>query len=95
MQKIGISFRARLSADQVREKYIRPLRAAINDSSAGIYANYLRQADPDAIAPTEHLLIFEVNDFKEGLRLLRVELEEIGMPDGIQFQNLNPSSPRY
>ena len=95
MDKVGISFRARLSADEVLATYIQPLRTVIKDANAGIYANYLRQADPEAIEPTEHLLIFEVNNFKEGLRLMRMELERVGLPEGIQFQNLNPSSPGY
>ena len=61
----------------------------------GIYANYLRQADPESLEPTEHLLVFEVRDFKAGLRQLRVKLEELGVPEGTQFHNLNPSSPGY
>ena len=95
MDKIGISFRAQLDPDQMREKYIQPLRTAITEARAGVYANYLRQADPEAIAPAEHLIVFEVNDFKESLRLLRLELEKLDVPEGIQFQNLNPSSPSY
>ena len=61
----------------------------------GIYSNYLRQVDPHDIEPTAHLLVFEVNQFKEGLRLLRVTLEELGRIEGIEFQNLNPSQPGY
>lgn len=95
LDKIGISFRSGQSPDEVREAYVKPLRKAIQGAKAGIYANYLRQVDPDAIEPTEHLLVFEVHDFKEGLRLLRVEIEKLGMPEGMQFQNLNPSAPPY
>lgn len=95
MDKIGISFRSGLSAEQVSEEYITPLRAALKENRDGIYTNYLRQADPAATQPTEHLLVFEVNDFKAGLRILRTQLEKIGFPDGTQFQNLNPSSPGY
>ncbi len=95
MEKIGIAFRSTLTAHEVRDSYIKPLRAALKKHRAGIYSNHLRQVDPDAVAPTEHLLVFEVNDFKEGLRLLRVELEKIGLPGEVQFQNLNPSSPGY
>ena len=95
MDKVGISFRSPLTPDEVRETYVKPLRAALKNSSAGIYANYLRQVDPDAIEPIEHLLVFEVHDFKTGLRLLRLELEQLGMLEGMQFQNLNPSLPGY
>ncbi|HCK41578.1 MAG: hypothetical protein CMJ72_10185 [Planctomycetaceae bacterium] len=95
MHKIGLSFQSPLSADEVRAKYIRPLSATISEAGAGIYANYLRQVDPDDIQPTEHLLIFEAHDFKQALRLLRVQIEKIGLPEGVQFQNLNPSSPGY
>ena len=44
---------------------------------------------PDAIEPTEHLLVFEVSDFKTGLRCLRLEAEKIGMPEEVLFQNLH------
>ncbi|NOY40414.1 MAG: hypothetical protein GXP26_01070 [Planctomycetes bacterium] len=95
MEKIGLAFRSSLTSNEVRDTYIKPLRAALKEHQAGIYSNHLRQVDPDAITPTEHLLVFEVNDFKEGLRLLRVELEKIGFPEATRFQNLNPSSPGY
>lgn len=95
MDKVGISFRSSLTADQVREQYIRPLRAVLKEATAGIYTNYLRQVDPDSSDGTEHLLIFELQDFKAGLRLMRVELERIGLPGDVQFQNLSPSQPGY
>ncbi len=95
MERVGISFRSTLTPDEVRERYIKPLRAALQRDAAGIYSNYLRQVDPEAVEPTEHLLVFEVNDFKAGLRCLRLEAEEIGMPEELLFQNLNPSRPGY
>ena len=95
LEKIGLAFRSTLTADEVREKYITPLRAAFEETRAGIYSNYLRQVGADAVAPTEHLLVFEVHDFKQGLRLLRTKIEQLGPPDEMQFQNLNPSSPGY
>ncbi len=95
MEKVGISFRSILTYDDVRERYIKPLRAALEREAAGIYSNYLRQVDPDAVEPTEHLLVFEVNDFKAGLRCLRLEAERLGMPADLSFQNLNPSEPGY
>ena len=95
MERVGISFRSTLTSEEVRERYVNPLRAALERDSAGIYSNYLRQVDPDAIEPTEHLLVFDVNDFKVGLRCLRLEAEKIGMPEEILFQNLNPSQPGY
>ena len=95
MHKVGISFRSELSADEVREKYIRPLREAVKQQRAGVYSNYLRQVDPDETSFTEHLLVFEFQDFKVGLRLLRLELEKLDVPDDVQLQNLNPSKPAY
>jgi len=95
MHKIGIAFRSRLSPDEVRDQFIRPLRAVLKAENAGIYTNYLRQVDPDSNDETEHLLVFELRDFKAGLRLLRVELESIGIPGEVQFQNLSPSQPGY
>ena len=94
MDKVGISFRSTLSAEEVRTKYINPLRAALRHNKAGIYSNHLRQVDPQATA-TEHLLVFEVHDFKEGLGLLRTELEKTGTPEGLALHNLNPSQPGY
>lgn len=95
MHKVGVSFRSDLTADEVREKYIRPLRSAVREEQAGIYSNYLRQVDPDESAGAEHLIVFEIQDFKAGLRLLRLELEKLDLPDEVQLQNLNPSTPGY
>ncbi len=95
MHKVGIAFRSALTPDEVRDKYIRPLRAALKETHAGIYSNHLRQVDPDSTEATEHLLIFEVQDFKAGLRVLRLELEKLGIPGEVQLQNLDPSKPGY
>ena len=95
MERVGISFRSTLTPDEVRELSINPFRAALERDRAGIYSNYLRQVDPEAIEPTEHLLVFQINDFKAGLRCLRLEAEKIGMPEDLSFQNLNPSQPGY
>ena len=95
MHRIGIAFKSRDSADDVREQYIQPLRKAIEAPNAGIYSNYLRQADADPEAPAEHLLVFHVHDFQGGLRLLRVELEKICVPGEATFHNLDPSEPMY
>ncbi|QEG37894.1 hypothetical protein [Bythopirellula goksoeyrii] len=94
MDKVGVSFRSTLSAEEVRTQFINPLRAILRTTKAGIYSNHLRQVDPHAEA-TEHLLVFEVRDFKEGLRLLRTELEKVGLPEGLALHNLNPSQPGY
>jgi hypothetical protein len=95
MHKIGLSFRSTLSPEDVRTKYINPLRAALRHEKAGIYSNHLRQVDPHAVDTFEHLLVFEVNDFEKAVRLLRVELTAIGPPAGAQFHNLDPSQPSY
>ncbi len=95
MHKIGISFRSPLTSDEVLEKYIRPLRAALKQAQAGIYSNHLRQLDPDSTEANEHLLVFEIQDFKVGLRVLRLALEKLGVPGEVRFQNLDPSKPEY
>ena len=95
MHKVGVSFRSELSADEVRKQYVRPLQSALVDAQAGIYSNYLRQVDPDEAAATEHLIVFEIPDFKVGLRVLRLQLEELQIPGQVQLQNLNPSQPGY
>jgi len=79
----------------VQSRYIRPLREAMESAKLGIYSNYLRQVDDDPKVPTEHLLIFEVRDFKDGLRLLRTEIEKLGPPEHTMLHNLNPSKPAY
>jgi hypothetical protein len=94
MDRIGVSFKSSLSPDQVREQYVQPLAAALEEVHAGIYVNYLRQHEEGADVP-EHLLMFQVRDFQHGLRLLRMTLEEIGAPEGMAFHNLNPSEPMY
>lgn len=94
MDRIGISFKADLSCDEVRERYVRPLRTALESDHAGIYSNYLRQGDDDG-GPPEHLLIFQVRDFRAGLHRLRMELQKLTPPEDVQFHNLNPSDPMY
>jgi hypothetical protein len=93
MDRIGVSFQSSLSADEVRTRYIEPLRAAIEGPCMGIYSNYLRQFDEDE-AP-EHLIMFQVRDFQEGLRVLRTTLDAIGAPQGMALHNLNTSDPMY
>jgi hypothetical protein len=95
MDRVGISFKSTLSADEIRTRYIQPLRTAIETSHAGIYSNYLRQAEADPQMPAEHLLIFQVHDFQTGLHMLRIKLQEIGPPPNLQFHNLDPSEPMY
>lgn len=95
MNRIGISFNSPLSPDEVRTRFIQPLRAAIEADYAGFYSNYLRQAEADPAAPDEHLLIFQVRDFQAGLHLLRMRLEELDPPPNVLFHNLDPSEPMY
>ena len=95
MDRVGISFKSLHSAEEVREQFVKPLRTALDQDQSGFYSNYLRQADKDPDEPVEHLLIFEVNDFKLGLHLLRTEIEKLGPPEGILLHNLAPSSPGY
>lgn len=95
MEKVGISFHSTLSADELNSRFIAPLRAAVQREKAGIYSNHLRHDDPQSADATEHLLIFEVRDFKVGLRVLRVELEKLGSLDDFALHNLNPSQPSY
>jgi hypothetical protein len=94
MDRIGISFQSPLSPDEVREKFIVPLRVALESTRGGIYSNYLRQLDDEGAHP-EHLLVFQVHEFQTGLRTLRLELEKIGVPGKALFHNLNASDPMY
>ncbi|MCA9233830.1 MAG: hypothetical protein KDA44_00050 [Planctomycetales bacterium] len=94
MDRVGISFKSSLTGDEVRERYVRPLRAALEGAKLGFYSNYLRQGDNDT-GPQEHLLVFQVFDFHAGLRLLRTELEKLERPDEVHLHNLNPSDPMY
>lgn len=94
MDRVGISFKSALSADEIRAQYIEPLRDALESARAGIYSNYLRQADEDA-EPAEHLLVFQVRDFQTGLQLLRVTIQGLGAPEGMMLHNLDPSDPMY
>lgn len=95
MDRVGISFKSALSSDEVRARYIQPLREALESSRGGIYSNYLRQADADSPEPAEHLLVFQVREFQAGLQLLRVAMQEIGPPEGMTLHNLDPSDPMY
>jgi hypothetical protein len=95
MNRIGISFKSPLTPDEVRTRFIEPLRGRLEAEHAGIYSNYLRQIEADPSAPAEHLLVFQVRDFQDGLRLLRMELEKIGVPGEATFHNLDPSDPMY
>jgi hypothetical protein len=95
VDRVGVSFKSPLSSDEIRRQYIQPLREAIETPRAGIYSNYLREADADPAAPAEHLLMFQVLDFEQALRLLRTALEALGPPAEVRFHNLDPSQPLY
>jgi hypothetical protein len=95
MDRIGVSFKSPLAADEIRRQYIQPLREAIETPRAGIYSNYLRQADDKPEEPAEHLLMFHVFDFEKGLRLLRTAIEALGPLSELRFHNLDPSQPMY
>jgi hypothetical protein len=95
MDSVGISFKSTLLPEQIRSRYVEPLRAALEQPHEGIYSNYVRRANDDPQAPAEHLLVFLVRDFQAGLHLLRMKLEEIGRPDEMMLHNLEPSEPMY
>ena len=95
MDRIGLSFKSPLSPDEIRTRYVQPLRAAVEGARAGIYANYLRETDADPDAPAEHLLIFHVREFQAGLHLLRMTMQELGPPPGMLLHNLDASEPLY
>lgn len=96
MERVGIAFKSPLSPDEILTQYIQPLRAALEGARAGIYSNYLRQvAEHNADEPDEHLLMFQVHDFKQGLHLLRMKLQEIGVPPNTTLHNLAASDPLY
>lgn len=95
MDRIGISFYSPRTPDEVRESFVRPLRKALEEARGGIFSNYLHQDQEDPEQPAEHLLIFEVADFRQSLRLLRTKLEELGAPWEVAFHNLNPSDLPY
>ncbi len=95
MDKIGISFQSQLSRDEIRDQYIQPLRTALEQSGEGIFSNYLRQADANLHEPAEHLLVFEVNDFKLGLQRVRTEIQRLDPLKGMLLHNLNSSPPAY
>lgn len=95
MQRVGISFHSPLSPAEVRQAVIAPLRSALDAAGAGIYSNYLHQEDPGPSTAAEHLIVFEVRDFKEGLRTLRVAAQGLPVAAEWQFHNLNPSEPLY
>lgn len=95
MDKVGVSFHSTLAKEELKERFIKPLRAAIEREHAGIYSNHLRQIDPEETETTEHLLVFEVLDFKEGLRVLRLALADLGDLAEFRLHNLNPSEPGF
>ncbi|RIK85528.1 MAG: hypothetical protein DCC67_03795 [Planctomycetota bacterium] len=96
MHRVGIAFKSPLSPQAVFEQYIEPLRTALETVHAGIYSNYLRQVgERDAGETDEHLIVFIVHDFQAALRLLRLELQRIGVPGEATFHNLDPSEPMY
>jgi hypothetical protein len=95
MDSVGISFKSALQPEQIRVRYVEPLRAALEQPHAGVYSNYVRLTEGDPQVPAEHLLVFLVRDFQAGLHLLRMKLEEIGQPDEMMLHNLEPSELMY
>ena len=95
MDRVGISFQSTQTTDEVRHQFIGPLRTALETAHAGVYSNYLHQDAEHPGQATEHLLVFEVNDFRDALRLLRTQLEKLNPPKLVDFHNLNPSDLPY
>ena len=95
MDRVGVSFYSPASPDEVRAQYVRPLRAALEGARAGVFSNYLHQDSDGPDQPAEHLLVFQVTDFRSGLRLLRTELQQLGPLEEMNFHNLNPSDLPY
>jgi hypothetical protein len=95
MNRIGLSFKSPLTPDEVLAQFIKPLRDRLEAEHGGVYSNYLRQVDPSRDTPDEHLIVFIVRDFQSGLRVLRMELQKIGVPGEVTFHNLDPSEPMY
>ena len=96
MWKIGVSLPSHEPAEQILARFVKPIRNSLREHGLGIYSNHLQQGGRESDdQPTEHLLVFEVHDFKLGLRHLRTEFEKLGAPGATTFHNLSDCEPLY
>ena len=86
----------------MRHQFIRPVTESIQDGNLGIYSDYLMQelSEQPELAEEEHfehLVVFRVRDFKEGVDHLRRRFEELGAPaeTGIFDMTEGQSKPGY
>jgi hypothetical protein len=98
MWKIGVSFESTEPLENLKRRVVDPVAVSLQHGGEGIYSNHLQQDTArreDGQAVIDHLLVFEVLDFKEGIRRVRTLMQEKMDPQAMRFHNLSDCRPIY
>lgn len=100
MYRIGVSIRSAHDRDTVHRNYIKPLQRQMRRDNIGYWSNHLveeegNRHDPTASPLRDHLLLFQVYDFKRGVNFLRSTLQDLHCPRSTSFIDLTDSLHLY
>ena len=100
MHRIGVSLPSARNRAALRDAYIKPVRKLMMENRIGIWSNHMVEGHGDRVDPTasplrNHLLMFEVYDFKDGINFLREAFTKLRCPASTQFLDLSNCQPLY
>ena len=100
MYRIGVSLPSARNRTALRDAYIKPVRQLMLENRIGFWSNHMVEGSGNRIDPTasplrQHLLMFEVYDFKDGVNFLREAFSKLRCPPSTQFIDLSNCQPLY
>lgn len=98
MWKIGVSFESTEPFEALKRQIVDPVAKSLQNRGEGIYSNHLQQETSRRQVGkpiVDHLLVFEVPDFKDGIRQVRLLMQEKMDPASMRFHNLSDCRPLY
>ena len=100
MYRIGVSIFSAHDRTAVQSSYVKPVRKSMAEERIGFWSNHLVEGHGDRIDPTasplrNHLLLFDVYDFKRGINFLRESFSGLQCPPTTEFIDLTDCQPLY
>ena len=100
MHRIGVSIFSAHDRSTVLASYVKPVRKSMMDKRIGFWANHLVEGRGSSIDPTanplrNHLLMFDVFDFKRGVNFLRESFSGLQCPPSTAFIDLTSGELLY